>query len=45
MPSTIQEVFQINPFMRVMQPDIQAYAEQTDPVAIMQKLRQEKDKF
>jgi len=44
-PSTIAEELQINPFMRVGQPTVQAHAKQTDPIETMRALRAEKDNF
>lgn len=44
-PSTIAEVFQINPFMRVNEEAVKRHAGTSDPVEVMQFLRDGKDKF
>ena len=44
-PSTIAEVFQINPFMRVNEEAVQRHAGSSDPVKVMQILRDGKDTF
>ena len=44
-PTTIEEVHQINPFMRVNEPAVQKHCGKDDPIEVMQFLRNEKDSF
>lgn len=44
-PSTIGVEFEYNPFMRVREPSVQQHAGSTDPVQVMDALRNEKNNF
>ncbi|XP_074596746.1 hydroxyacylglutathione hydrolase tenzing norgay isoform X2 [Brevipalpus obovatus] len=44
-PTTIGEEKMINPFMRVVEKDVQEFAKSTDPVEVMGRLRTEKNNF
>eukprot|EP00794_Sanderia_malayensis_P009352 gene9350-10337_t len=44
-PSTIEEEFKCNPFMRVNDADIQRHTKTTNPISAMASLRKEKDNF
>lgn len=44
-PSTVAEELETNPFMRVDQPAVRAFAKSDDPVAVMGALRFAKDNF
>lgn len=44
-PSTVAEEIETNPFMRVSQPAVQAFAKSDDPVTVMGTLRATKDNF
>ncbi|KAI6646772.1 Hydroxyacylglutathione hydrolase, mitochondrial [Oopsacas minuta] len=44
-PSTLEEEFKYNPFMRVDQPEIHIFTGTTDPIESMGKLRAAKDGF
>lgn len=44
-PSTVAEELETNPFMRVDQPAVRAFAKSDDPVAVMGSLRFAKDNF
>ena len=42
-PSTINDEFEFNPFMRVQMDHFKKRYKQTDPILVMQELRKEKD--
>nr|CAD7571698.1 unnamed protein product [Timema californicum] len=44
-PSTIGQEKKINPFVRVLEPQVQNHAGQSDPIATMGFIRREKDNF
>ncbi|XP_065267658.1 hydroxyacylglutathione hydrolase-like protein [Emys orbicularis] len=44
-PSTLQEEFHYNPFLRVSEEAVQKFTGQTAPVAVLRALRTEKDNF
>lgn len=45
MPSTLQEEFLYNPFLRVTEEPVQKFTGKTDPVEVLRTLRTEKDNF
>ncbi|XP_043350000.1 hydroxyacylglutathione hydrolase-like protein isoform X3 [Dermochelys coriacea] len=44
-PSTLQEEFHYNPFLRVSEESVQKFTGKTDPVDVLRALRTEKDNF
>nr|XP_025951001.1 hydroxyacylglutathione hydrolase, mitochondrial isoform X2 [Dromaius novaehollandiae] len=44
-PSTLQEEFLYNPFLRVAEEPLQRFTGKTDPVEVLRTLRAEKDRF
>ncbi|CAM2099894.1 unnamed protein product [Caretta caretta] len=44
-PSTLQEEFDYNPFLRVSEESVQKFTGKTDPVDVLRALRTEKDNF
>ncbi|KAM5228381.1 hydroxyacylglutathione hydrolase, mitochondrial isoform 2-T2 [Ctenodactylus gundi] len=44
-PSTLEEEFTYNPFMRVREKTVQQHAGESDPVTTMRAIRREKDQF
>ncbi|XP_074659113.1 hydroxyacylglutathione hydrolase, mitochondrial-like isoform X2 [Tubulanus polymorphus] len=44
-PSTIQQEFLFNPFMRVQEQGLKDHTNESDPVAVMAAVRREKDNF
>jgi hydroxyacylglutathione hydrolase len=44
-PSSIEEVLEINPFTRVHEPAVQKHCGKVDPIEVIQFLRNEKDNF
>ncbi|NXT30627.1 HAGHL protein, partial [Syrrhaptes paradoxus] len=44
-PSTLQEEFLYNPFLRVTEEPLQRFTGKTDPVEVLRTLRTEKDNF
>ncbi|NXU79006.1 HAGHL protein, partial [Oreotrochilus melanogaster] len=44
-PSTLQEEFLYNPFLRVTEEALQKFTGQTDPVEVLRTLRTQKDNF